>query len=491
MKRNWFTKSLAVALALFALALTTQAIAQAAGAEQAERYAPRVFDSPLPVTPTLKIEFTGIVEAIGADSWTVGGRVVAVNADTQIGAGIAVDDEVKVTAVLQPDGTLLARKIELRRQSIKFVGLVQAILSDTWTIDGQTVHLDSRTKIKGDITVGDYVTVHAFKQGDGSLLAREIKLETKHIKFTGIVEAMGPTLWTISGKAVTIGPDTRLEGNIQIGSRVSVDARLQPDGTLLARKIKLAPDKVEFVGVVESIGDTSWTIGGRTVAVDASTEIKGNIQVGDRVKVKAQTQNDGTLLAREIELYYDKVKFTGIVESIGGDSWVIGGYTVAVDANTQIDGGIVVGDLVKVEARLLTDNSLLATKIKLARPHDDGDKVKFSGVVEAMGDTWTIGGQTVSVDAHTKIKGDIQIGDTVKVKATRQPDGSLLADEIKLAPNSGDGVKAKPKSPGDPAKDRGANQPNVKNRPDKADAPDKVKGDKVKPDKPPKTKGKH
>lgn len=491
MIRNWFTKSLTIGLALIALMLTTHAITQAAGLDRADRYAPQVFDSPLPVTPTLKIEFTGVVEVIGADSWTVGGRVVAVDAETEIDTGIDVGDEVKVEAVLQPDGTLLAHEIELRHESIKFVGMVQAILSDTWTIDGRTVHVDGRTKIKGDIDVGDYVRVHAFEQSDGSLLAREIKLETKHVKFTGIVEAMEPMTWTISGKAVTIGPETQIEGDIQIGSRVKVDARLQADGTLLARKIKLELEKVEFIGVVESISDTSWTIGGRTVTVDADTEIEGDIQVGDRVKVEARMLADGSLLAHEIKLYYDKVKFSGVVESIGGDSWIIGGYTVAVDSNTEIDDGIDVGDRVKVEARLLPDNSLMAIKIRLAELPGDSDKVKFSGVVEAMGDVWMIGGQAVSVDAHTKIKGAIEIGDVVKVKASRQPDGSLLADQIKLAHGSNDEDKAP--SPEESAKNR---EPKVKDRSDKPAKPEeveksvKIKDDKVKPDKPPKAKGK-
>ncbi len=57
----------------------------------------------------------------------------------------------------------------------------------------------------------------------------------------------------------------------------------------------------EFSGVVSAINAGSWTIGGQTVTVDERTEIEGNPQVGDTVKVEAVQQADGSWLATSIE----------------------------------------------------------------------------------------------------------------------------------------------------------------------------------------------
>jgi hypothetical protein len=42
-----------------------------------------------------------------------------------------------------------------------------------------------------------------------------------------------------------------------------------------------------------------------------------------------------------------------------------------------------------------------------------------------------VGGISIAVDDQTEIKGEIEVGDWVKVEGTIQPDGAWLADEIK------------------------------------------------------------
>ncbi len=146
-----------------------------------------------------------------------------------------------------------------------------------------------------------------------------------------------------------------------------------------------APGKVEFVGIVESMDGTTWMVDGQAVVVTFA-EIKGNIQVGDVVKVEAYIQADGSLLADEIkplsdddatpspteEPYYGKVEFTGTVESMDGDTWVVAGQTIFV-TGAEIKGNIQVGDVVKVEAYIQTDGSLLADEIERADDDSSDD----------------------------------------------------------------------------------------------------------------------
>lgn len=60
--------------------------------------------------------------------------------------------------------------------------------------------------------------------------------------------------------------------------------------------------ETEITGVVESQAPEEWVVKGLTIVVLPSTEIKGTIAVGDRVKVHAIVSEDGSLTAREIEL---------------------------------------------------------------------------------------------------------------------------------------------------------------------------------------------
>jgi hypothetical protein len=75
-----------------------------------------------------RFEFTGPVEAIGSDQWTIAGRTVEVSQTTHIDDGIAVGDVVKTDGVIKPDGTLLAENIRLVTETglpFEFTGLVQ------------------------------------------------------------------------------------------------------------------------------------------------------------------------------------------------------------------------------------------------------------------------------------------------------------------------------------------------------------------------------
>jgi hypothetical protein len=69
--------------------------------------------------------------------------------------------------------------------------------------------------------------------------------------------------------------------------------------------------EVEFSGAVASIAAEMWVVGDQAFAVTPDTEIQDGIVVGDVVKVHALPNPDGSLTAREIEIDED-----GAVEDI-------------------------------------------------------------------------------------------------------------------------------------------------------------------------------
>jgi hypothetical protein len=63
----------------------------------------------------------------------------------------------------------------------------------------------------------------------------------------------------------------------------------------------------------------------------------------------------------------------------------------------------------------------------------NSSEIMLTGVIDAMdGATWIISGQTVSVDPALVAAGTFVIGDTIKVEALLQPDGSLNAKSVEL-----------------------------------------------------------
>ncbi len=219
-------------------------------------------------------------------------------------------------------------------------------------------------------------------------------------------------------------------------------------------EIDLSRSTVEFDGSVDKIGRDSWTVEGIPVGINSQTEIEGNIIVGDHVKVEARILEDGSLLALEIkpindesedetnddeEAFDDEFEFTGPVESMSSDLWIVDGMTLTITSQTEIEGQIKLGDLVKVEARSGEQGVLIATEIKLFEEDEtdddefDEDEIEFTGLVEAItGDVWTVAGIQVTVTSDTEIEDVIEVGDFVKVETERDTEGSFTATEIEL-----------------------------------------------------------
>jgi hypothetical protein len=293
---------------------------------------------------TSEVEFVGPVEAIASISWTVGGVPVSITTATEIDSGLTIGDLAKVHAMVGADSNLAAREIkaveapslatgvESSGSEVEFVGAVVSIGTDSWVVGDQTLALTPETEIKDAIVVGDMVKVHALTGTDGSFTAREIELAGDQaaegddkLHFFGVVETIQADSWVVGGTTFMIGPDTEIEAGIVVGDSVKVEAILQTDGSYLAHEIKLGDEdesndgdssgpgdgETDFFGQVTAMNADSWVVGGLTFVITADTEIKDVIALGDFVKVEAAVGADGTLTAHEIELEDD--------DSIGDD----------------------------------------------------------------------------------------------------------------------------------------------------------------------------
>ena len=342
------------------------------------------------------IKFTGLVEAVDADmrSLLVNGLLVVTSAFTEFegfgadpfgAGGLMLNQVVEVKGTPLSDGSILAGELELEDDlpgdnigfTIKFKGFIKSIDPGgaSMVISGREVLTDASTRFEGeddliltfaDFSVGQLVEVKGNSQADGLILAIEIELEDDgpdggiEIEFKGLIESIDPDTqsMTVAGRLVETNAMTRFEGDddamltfadFNAGQFVEVEGDLQPDGSVLAKKIELEDhdhddeNEIEFTGHVQSIdaANLSIVVEGLVVLTDASTEFAGDgqplssfadLRVGQLVEVDGKLQDDGSILAKKIELEdeeegEDEFEFKGVIQSIdvGASSMVFSG----------------------------------------------------------------------------------------------------------------------------------------------------------------------
>lgn len=158
-----------------------------------------------------------------------------------------------------------------------------------------------------------------------------------------------------------------------------------------------------------------------------------------------------------------EVAFSGTVESMNGNQWVVDGKTVTVEPQTVADT-VQVGDLVRVQGKVNQDGTVASTRVQNALapsagapaaaaagsnpgsypdptqtpPPSTGGGGEIFGVIEAMTDTTvTIGGVVYQLTNFSEVKGLLEVGVEVKIHFVTNPDGTLTISEIELRSSGG------------------------------------------------------
>ena len=120
---------------------------------------------------------------------------------------------------------------------------------------------------------------------------------------------------------------------------------------------------LEFGGQLEAMNAETWMVEGVAVIVPSGTQIEGSPQIGLYVRVQGTSLSNGSVQARQI--WVDGERFEGLLEDIQSDEWQIGGRSVLISHDTQIEDHPAVGDLVEVNIMILPSGSSVAERIRL------------------------------------------------------------------------------------------------------------------------------
>ncbi len=255
-------------------------------------------------------------------------------------------------AVLPANGSETATPAATRNDSVEVKGTIQNIRGAVVFINNQPIVLDPNVQVKGALVVGAYVQVEGTQVGN-VLFAREIEVqsaddsaaeptetrsaptrasetlepktpETK-TEIKGAIQAMRGNLIFVNGRAIQLGPNTKVQGQLQVGAYVEIEVVPNGAGGFIAREVEVktgddskqkstetpevkrpsataeARKEIEIKGTLQAIQGNMIVINGQRIALDPGVKIRGALVVGATVEIEA-TQIGAGIVAHEIEV---------------------------------------------------------------------------------------------------------------------------------------------------------------------------------------------
>lgn len=124
----------------------------------------------------------------------------------------------------------------------------------------------------------------------------------------------------------------------------------------------------------------------------------------------------------------------GVFEGVDADgNLIVNGATIVLDPDTEIDAGLVTGQLLEIEAVITPDGKVLAREVEEQEEEDQpSEKTNLEGAFDGVDEegNWIISGTPVAIGPGSDTDGLPAPGQQVKVKALLQEDGSLFAREV-------------------------------------------------------------
>ncbi|MBP9120534.1 MAG: T9SS type A sorting domain-containing protein, partial [Ignavibacterium sp.] len=365
--------------------------------------------------------------------------------------------------------------------------------SDYLIVQGNTIYVDGSTEFRGPsnstvtfsyFQLNDLVEVQADNNGNGTFLASRVKSEDglnneNEVELTGYVTEVGTVSFVVNGSTFYVDANTEYRGRngntfsfeqIAVGLLLEVKAELQTNGDLLATRVKTEDDhnqhngELEITALIDNKTANSIVLGQYEFFVDAQTVILNHdrmpiyfsdLNIGDRVEVKAYKQIDNSYLAVRIKLEdmpENEIEFTAQIESILGSDVTVNGITFVTDSNTVfLDdnrmpvtiSSLVVGMWVEVKGFKKQDGSYYASRIQI----EDfvRNEIELKGnITELTEVSLVVGGITFSVDSATQVLDHLNnpisyssllLGQLVEVKGTKTGTSTAKALRIKIEGN--------------------------------------------------------
>lgn len=205
------------------------------------------------------------------------------------------------------------------------------------------------------------------------------------LRWSLLLGYLGVLGFLLACMAVTGGTSSVEQGILQLDDDVVKVKNQSGDWEPLA-----GTSSFELVAPLENVDP--WTVAGKTLQTNESTQIEEGLVVGDLVRARGTILGDGTWLAYSIESGDEQTDQTIVLigKVISIDPWVVNGITLNVTPDTVINGEIKPGVLVRVEILLLDDGTWEVISISPL-----GDFPPTSGCVTVIATVVSVNGDEI------------------------------------------------------------------------------------------------
>jgi Domain of unknown function (DUF5667)/Domain of unknown function (DUF5666) len=289
----------------------------------------------------------------------------------------------------------------------------------------------------------------------------QLRRPVASLSIDGLLETLAESEWQIAGLKIGITPETRINGQPEVGARVVGQVQAPGDGSLIALTLDVQPTRRAAAVVVAT--DTSTptattppptstatplptftpsAVIPRAAVLASDTPQPTSTPTPDYTPTSTRTPTrppTATLTANPSPIPTrptpQSARKSGTVVQIDGYVWTIQDVDtvirVLVDASTEWVSHPQLGD--RVEATfVIRDGANVATRIeKTGGPDATPEPMDFAGLIQRLdGEWWTVRGISFRVSNATQIDGEPGIDRFAEVHAERRAGEEIWAKRI-------------------------------------------------------------
>jgi len=195
------------------------------------------------------------------------------------------------------------------------------------------------------------------------------------VKFYGQIEGIFPNQIIVSRVPITLLPSTKIDGEIQMYAFARIEGQTQPDGTVVADKIKIESIKSED-GSNASGNDTNSNSGGNDANQgggnsDINKSRESQIPEIEQTKTPKPENVDSTASVELTPLKDNskpetrRFEIEGLVNSYSGSSIEVSGKSIFIIPETELKGSPSTGSRVFIRGFINQNGDLIALRIEV------------------------------------------------------------------------------------------------------------------------------
>lgn len=378
----------------------------------------------------------GFVTEVNTDTITIDGQIIALADYSYFEGEIAVG--VFVFAYISnaggaPLAIIVVNAADPTDGLVRVSGEVSALDANAITVGNAPARLTQETEIIGTPQVGAQAQLVA-EVGNFELIA--LSVDTRGIDFVvGFITALDDSSVTLNGTTVVLTPETFIFGDPALDALYVAIVRAEADGTIVALYLIQIAQPAElgltlFVGTVTALDNSTITVDTLPFTLSADSYVAPLVEVGAPVSVIARPLEEGSYEALVVRRLFGGewlMRTTGTVTALTSNGLWIDNHRLTVDAATQFDVPVAVGERVHITADKRPVGDPLALRVR----HLPDQPI--IGTVTGLGDArLLVDGTPYAFNADTLMRDAVAIGDRIALSVV--PGRAALAQALVIAP---------------------------------------------------------